>query len=505
MNIDFGNIILLAPVLYLLVGAIIVLLVGLWAERRPGVGVDHYLPTQYLAPALVVPAFLALAGLACLGLGDNKIFLVSGMPTLVVDRFSALYGAVMLAALFFVMVLSLNYFGENQRHKAEYYSLMMLSSCGAVLMCMATELITLYLATELLGLLCYALTAFDKSNRRSAEGGLKYFLYGSCASAVMLYGMSLVFGAAGGTTFYDALAKSYAAADGFGGAGFVGMFLILAGFLFKLAAVPMHFWAPDAYEGAPAPVTSFLSVVSKAAGLGAITRFLMWVIYPTNSAHTPWYWVLVVCCVLSMFYGNLTALWQTSIKRMLAYSSIAQVGYMMIGILADMHAGSGMWGIRGLTLYVAAYAIMNTGAFAVVTALAKGVGSDKIEDFKGMIKRCPVCAVTLTVFLLSLAGIPPTAGFFAKFMVFGAAVKAGAAWEMATLAILGVINSVISVYYYFNVIRVMFTGTDEEKAIEISRGMVVTVTVLAAAAVLFIVFASPILSAAGNAAMGFIN
>jgi len=328
----------------------------------------------------------------------------------------------------------------------------------------------------------------------------------------------------------SAIAAAFTVAGGAGaavtGAGWVGIVFTLAGFGFKLALVPFHFWAPDTYEGAPTPITAFLSVVSKAAGLAVIIRFLTIVALPDSAVSLSWYWILVVLCFVSMFYGNLVAIPQRSIKRMLAYSSIAQVGYMMVGVLAAMHvftrpgmavgipcasvrafipdaaSGNLPWGMQGVLIYIFAYLLMNLGAFAVAVAVGKRLGSDSIEDYSGLMARSPFYAVALTVFFVSLAGIPPTAGFLGKFFVFGSAIRIGSAGhpELIVLAVAGVINSIISVYYYFNVVRHMFfvRGTSEEP---VRGGFAVNAAVLITVVLtlLLVVFAKPVSDVASKA------
>ena len=332
----------------------------------------------------------------------------------------------------------------------------------------------------------------------------------------------------GGNTSLAAIARGFnmnSPEMGFGaaatGAGWVGVMFVLVGLGFKLALVPFQFWAPDVYEGAPTPITAFLSVVSKAAGLAVLVRFLMVVANPASSpASLSWYWILVVMCALSMLWGNLVAISQRNIKRMMAYSSIAQVGYMMVGVLAEMHVFTrantqgalvranvfGMdglpWGMQGVLIFIAAYLLMNLGAFAVVVAVGKRLGSDSIESYAGLMKRSPFYAVALTVFFASLAGIPPTAGFLGKLFVFGSAVKIGVLGhpELIVLVGLGVANSVISVYYYFNVVRLMFFAPGESKpairgTVAVNTAVVVTLVLTLA----LLVFAKPVSEIASSA------
>ena len=495
---QIGNLILISPAIYLIVAAVVVLLVGVVAAKKPEGKVEHFFSAHYLAPCLMVPALFLAGGLiwAWLRYGLQArsvgLFVTSAGAQLTVDPFAMILSFIAIAGTLIVMLLSIDHFGEFQTHKGEYYALLMFATAAASLAAAASDLIAIYLAIEFLSLVSYVLAAYAKTDRRSGEAGLKYFLYGSACSAIMLYGMSILFGVTGGNTSLEGIARGfYAGPSGqlpFGaaatGAGWVGIMFTLVGLGFKLALVPFQFWAPDVYEGSPTPVAAFLSVVSKAAGLAVLVRFVMVVALPDTPSKLSWYWILVVMCALSMLWGNLVALSQRNIKRMLAYSSIAQVGYIMVGVLAEMHVFAGRqadgalvrtnvlgmdglpWGMQGVLIFMTAYLLMNLGAFAVVVAVGKRLGSDAIEGYAGLRKRSPFYAAALTVFLASLAGIPPTAGFVGKLFVFGAAVKIGLLGhpELIVLAALGVANSVISVYYYFNVVRLMFFVPGESKS-----------------------------------------
>lgn len=494
-----GNLILILPAIYLIVAAVVVLLVGVVAERNPKGKVEHFLSAHYLAPCLTVPA-LVMAG-ALIGVWlkygfrpeSMHLFVTTAGAQLTVDPFAMILSFIAIAGTVIVMLLSIDHFGEFQTHKAEYYALLMFATAAASLAAAASDLIAIYLTIEFLSLVSYVLAAYTKTDRRSGEAGLKYFLYGAACSAFMLYGMSILFGVTGGNTSLAAMARNFsmtnpdpslplgAAATG---AGWVGVMFLLVGLGFKLALVPFQFWAPDVYEGAPTPITGFLSIVSKAAGLAVLVRFLMVVALPGQPAMLSWYWILIGMSALSMFWGNLVAISQRNIKRMLAYSSIAQVGYIMVGVLAEMHMfihpygkpdgmvryhsvlqGGHSWGLMGVLIFIAAYLLMNLGAFAVVVAVGKRLGSDEIQSYAGLKHRSPFYAAALTVFFASLGGIPPTAGFLGKLLVFGSAVKVGLLGhpELLVLVALGVVNSVISVYYYFNVVRLMYFAPGESK------------------------------------------
>ncbi|MHB9037656.1 MAG: NADH-quinone oxidoreductase subunit N [Armatimonadota bacterium] len=539
-----GNIILISPAIWLTVTAIIVLLAGVVASKRPDKGLDHFFATQHVAPLAMVGA-LVLQGMVIaysLGLvGKTMQATINGVLTdfpavglfvtagghaqLTVDPFAAILSFVAIAGTLIVMLLSLEHFGEHQIHKAEYYSLLMFATVAASLAAASSDLIAIYLCIEFLSLTSYILAAFAKTDRRSAEAGLKYFLYGAACSAVMLYGMSILFGITGGNTSLSAIAAGFAPGKvAFSGVGWVAIMFTLAGLGFKLALVPFQFWAPDTYEGAPTPVTAFLSVVSKAAGLAVIIRFLTVVATPSDAGSLSWYWILVVLTALSMLYGNLVAIWQRNIKRMLAYSSIAQVGYMMVGVLAAMHTftrggsalgvpnasvrasvggGSVPLDIQGVLIYVLAYLFMNLGAFAVVVAVGKRLKTDAIESYAGLRKHAPFYASALAVFLFSLAGVPPTAGFLGKFFVFGSAIKVGSP-ELVTLAVLGVVNSVISAYYYMNVVRLMFFAESKQEtkfggSTAVSAAIIVTLILTLA----LVVFAKPISDIAAQAVYAY--
>lgn len=531
---QIGELVLLAPVVYLLAAAVVVLILGVFAEKKPLGKIEHFLPAHYIAPGLAFFA-LPLAGLVAylsshyvqvpmdsLGvpgagmLSKAAMFVSSGAALLVVDPFAALFGLLMIAGTLIVMLMSIEHFGEYQKHKGEYYALLMLATAASVLAASASDLISVYLCIEFLSLVSYGLAAYAKEDRRSAEAGLKYFIYGAACSAVMLYGMSILFGIAGGKTSFAAVGYALTNPAAAGGAVWAAVIFILVGLGFKIALVPFQFWAPDVYEGAPTPVTAFLSVVSKAAGLAVLIRFMVTVGVPAPATSLSWYWALVALCAVSMFYGNLVALVQKNIKRMLAYSSIAHVGYLMVGILTAMHSFTGTsdfthrftgtvmqtygsegapWDLQGIVIYVLAYIGMNLGAFAVVTAVGNALNSNNIESYGGLKKLSPFYAVSLAVFLVSLAGVPPTAGFFGKLFIFGGAMRTGSAGhpELWVLAGLGVVNSVISAYYYLNVVRLMFFAENEETRPVIGSVAAKSAVVIALAITLgFIFFAKPI-------------
>ena len=359
--------------------------------------------------------------------------------------------------------------------RGEFYALLLLAGLSIMLASAAVNLVMIYLSIEFLSITSYVLTGYLRNDARSTEGALKYFIYGSAASAVMLYGFSLLYGATGTT---DLAAIATALATGSATVQWLvvpATIMALAGLGFKIALVPYHQWSPDAYEGAPTPVTAFLSVGPKAAGFAVLIRFLLTAL---PDFQVSWTAVLAGVAIVTMSLGNLVALWQTNVKRLFAYSSIAQAGYMLIG-LAALYPQAESWttGVNGLLVYLFAYLFTNLGAFAVIIAVENRTGSANIPDFAGLIHRSPFLALTMLVFLLSLIGIPPTGGFLGKLFVFGAAIQR----RMILLAVVGIINSVVSVYYYYAIMRQMFfgeAGDTEPIKLTPSLGFVVGINVV---------------------------
>ena len=366
--------------------------------------------------------------------------------------------------------------------KGEFYLIIIIATLGGVLMSGAADLVMVFIALETLSIPLYILATFRLGDKRSVESGMKYFLYGSFASAFMLYGFSLLFGFTG-TTSLDGIAQSLSA-----GAGdsivpiFATLVMVIIGFGFKIGAVPFHFWTPDVYEGAPTPVTAYVSVASKAASFALLVRFMASV-FPSDiivagiGIQEFWVNLLVVMSIVSMTLGNVLALRQTNIKRLLAYSSIAQAGYTLIGVAAlqtinpGIVAGSDVapqaYALSSVAFYMFMYTFTNLLAFAVVVIFSEKTGSEEIADLAGLNRRSPWLALAMTIGLLSLAGVPPVAGFFGKFFLFQAAVDA----NLVGLAIIGVLNAIVALYYYLVVIKVMYVdrSPDEDVEIEVTR------------------------------------
>jgi NADH-quinone oxidoreductase subunit N len=352
--------------------------------------------------------------------------------------------------------------------KGEFYALMLVSTLGMNLMASAADIVMLYLAIETTSIPLYILAGFMTRDQKSTEAGFKYMLFGAAASAIMLYGFSLLYGFSGTTNLYT-LAESFYEPS-FPTLAVIGSFiLILIGFGFKISAVPLHFWAPDVYEGAPTPVAGFLSTASKAAGFAVLMRVLVAVFTPVVISE--WSSVLATIAVLTMTVGNLLALAQKNIKRMLAFSSIAHAGYILIGVVAVTELG-----VASMVFYLLAYMLTNLAAFGVVVIFWQVTGSEEISAYAGWSRRSPGLALAMLVAFLSLAGMPPLAGFVAKVFVFAAAVEANYIW----LAVVGVLNSIIGLYYYLTVLKVvyLFRSEEEDKPLPVTRPNRIALTAL---------------------------
>ena len=394
------------------------------------------------------------------------------VDSLSVDRFSLFFSFLVLAATGLVILGSVDYVRQMERNQGEYFGLILFSATGMMLLVSATELITIYIALELTTLPLAALAAFLMTPR-SSEAGMKFFIISAISSAIMLYGMALIFGFTGSTTLEGIAASFQEPAQAVFGGGvpafgsfamLVGVVLLLVGFGFKISMVPFQMWVPDIYEGAPAPVVAFLSVASKAAAFAVLLRVFFLGFF---DVALDWGILLAVLAAASMTIGNLVAISQSNIRRLLGYSTIAHAGYILVGVAAGVRElGAGVpefvaIGPNSVLFYLGAYAAANLTAFFVIIAISMRIGSDRIDDYAGLARRSPLLAVALTLAFIALIGVPPTGIFIAKLYIFTAAVEAGLVW----LAIVGVINSVVSAYYYVRIIRVMFLqpATSEEK------------------------------------------
>ncbi|MCC7442204.1 MAG: NADH-quinone oxidoreductase subunit N [Bdellovibrionales bacterium] len=413
--------------------------------------VVRWLQPKWSVFLVSVATALLGATLSFPGLSGAALAVFNGM--MVVDPYSSFFNLIFLLSALITLLISFRYLDSEKLQHPEYYVLVLFSALGMMLMASARELVVLFIALETMSLSVYSLVSFRRADRRANEAAMKYFILGGAASAIMLYGVALVYGATG-TTHIQAILERLASR----GAGesvlfSVGAWLIVAGFLFKVASVPFHMWMPDVYEGAPVPITGFMTTGLKAAAFAAFVRVFLSLGYGkglSEAVETNLHHILWVCAVMTMVVGNVIALTQTNLKRILAYSSIAHTGYLMVGLIA---APRGTEGYSSLLVYLAAYAAMNLGAFIVLTLLAgKGDAGLNLHDLSGISKKNPVLAFSMAVFLFSMAGVPPTAGFVAKYLLFYSAVQAGE----VPLVIIAVLCSAISVYYYLRVLVYMY-------------------------------------------------
>ena len=444
------NLELFIPELILVAFAIAVILLDLVIQRKGW---------------LVVVSIIGLAvsaGFTIAMWGGSSQAIFNNM--LAVDNFALFFKLLFLGIAALVILASVDYVSKFARFQGEYYALVLLSTLGMMLMAATAELISIYIALELTSISLYILVGFLR-DPKSSEASLKYLLLGAVASAVLLFGMALIFGFTGKTQLGEIAQvlqamspQAVLASPGL----ILGIVLLVAGFGFKIAAVPFHMWVPDVYEGAPTPITAYLSVASKAAGFAIILRVFYSAFGLPQWLSLEWGLIFAVLSAIGMTVGNVIAIPQTNIKRMLGYSSIAQAGYLMVGLAAvGFSPAADIVGRSSLLFFLAAYALTNLGAFIAIIAISNKLNSDLIEDYSGMGKRAPLLALALTLCLISLIGIPPAAGFMAKFYIFSGAVQQGLLW----LVIIAVINSVISAYYYLRVVKVMWLGepASEEK------------------------------------------
>ena len=402
----------------------------------------------------------------------------------ILDNYAVFFKLLFLTAALLTILFSFDYVDRMHRWQGEFYALLVFVVVGMMLMASANDFLTLYVGMELMTITFFILVGYVIGDGRSSEASLKYLIIGASSTAVFLYGVSLVYGATGSLLLSEILSKAVASP-----ATLVGMAFVFIGFAFKVAAVPFHMWAPDIYEGAPVPVTAMLAMASKAAGFAVLTRVSV-----QAFSGQVFNWALVAACLsaLSIFLGNLVAISQTNMKRLLAYSSIAQAGYLLAGLAAGTQAG-----VKGILFYAMLYVFANVGAFAVVTAVRLNEGSDDLTAYAGLSQRSPMLAAVMTISLLSMAGIPTLAGFVGKFYLFSAAVESGLIW----LAFFGFVMSMISVYYYLMVVKAMYLYQPVNPGkLEYSYSLAWAAFLSMALTVLFGVFPEPLAKLAGMAA-----
>jgi NADH-quinone oxidoreductase subunit N len=457
-------------------------------KRTTGTGI---LVLLGLAAALVQLPFSAA----------QPIAIFSGMYA--IDPFSIFFKYVIILTAMVVVLFSFQSLElkKEAAHTGEYYCFLIALTLGMVLMTGASNLLMIYLTIEVVSIASYILAGFSKSLRRSSEAALKYVIFGALSSGIMLYGMSLLFGLTGSLDLIGirtSLASGHAVTTGWSFAVLMAsIVMILAGFGYKISAVPFHFWTPDVYEGAPITITAFLAVASKAAGFAVMLRFFYVTFFDSSLAvsgvytsfrNVNWNLILAAISVLTMTLGNFVAIWQDNLKRMLAYSSIAHAGYMLMGVVVMSNNG-----LAAIMFYFVTYFFMNLGAFYVVMVIADKIGSENIDDYRGLGKRAPIVTVGLSVFLISLTGLPPTAGFVGKLFLFSAVMDSKFIW----LALVGILNSVVSLYYYVRVLKNMFlreAPNGDESPIRFSTVTVVTVILFIIPNILLCFYFQPFLS-----------
>lgn len=404
-------------------------------------------------------AWLSLGTMAvCMGLTAARF----GSPTtafgglVVIDNYSCFWKLLLYFVTGLTILLSFPYLKEERIYLGEYYGFILLALSGMMVMVSGADLLTIYLGTELMSLSLYVMAGLKRAEAKSLEASAKYFVLGAFSSGILLYGISLLYGSAGSTQL-PAIAAAIAGRSLDDPLLLFATILIAVGFSFKLAVVPFHMWTPDVYQGAPTSVTAFMAVASKAASFGAFMRVF---VEGLGGVRANWSLMFLLLCVVTLILGNIVALVQTNVKRMLAYSSIAHAGYALIGVVAAgrLAPAESSSAVASVMLYIALYAFMTFGAFTIIAMLRKGgLEGDEIEDFSGLAKRHPFAALLMMVFMVSLAGIPPTAGFIAKFYVFMSAVQAGLTW----LAVLALVFAAISAYFYLRLVMVMYMREPE--------------------------------------------
>jgi NADH-quinone oxidoreductase subunit N len=445
------------PEIALACGAMVLLLVGVFRGERSARLVS-WLSVLVLIGILVLAARLGL---------DRRIGFYGMFVT---DAFALFMKTLVLIGSAVAIVMAMRFNEEHQIARFEFPVLILLATTGMMVMVSANDLITLYLGLELQSLALYVVASFDRDSVRSSEAGLKYFVLGALSSGMLLYGASMVYGFAG-TTSFTALAKMLTGESAASPGLIIGMVFISVGLAFKVSAVPFHMWVPDVYEGAPTPVTAFFAVAPKMAAIALFMRFM---IEPFGGMLAEWRQVIVFLSIASMILGSVAAIAQTSIKRLMAYSSIGHIGYALIGLAVATPAG-----IRGVLVYMAIYLFMNVGTFAVILCMKQqGKMLEGINDLAGLSRSQPGLALALAIFMFAMAGIPPTAGFFSKLYIFLAAIDA----HLNALAVIGVVTSVVGAFYYLRIVKVMYFDDpagafDRPIAVELKAVLVVTAIV----------------------------
>ena len=469
MDIAFGPIF---PEILVIAGALALLLLGaIRGERVAGI-VD-----------IAAIAVLVLAAILTVFLPGEKIELFGG--SFVVDNFSRFLKVLALLGSAASLLLSIDYFRAKDIHRYEFGILVLTSAAGMMVMISARDLIMLYLGLELMSLSLYVIAAIDRDNLRSTESGLKYFVLGGLSSGMLLYGASLIYGFTGTVAFSGIAAAAKVPTNGL----IFGLVFLFAGLAFKVSAVPFHMWTPDVYEGAPTPVTAFFAAAPKVA---AVALFLRVAIEAFPGIVPQWQQIIIFISIASMILGAFAAIGQRNIKRLMAYSSIGHVGYALVGLAAGTPTG-----VQGVLVYMAIYVAMTLGTFACILAMRRAGGMvEEIDELAGLARTQPMVAFFLAALLFSLAGIPPLAGFFAKWFVFVAAIKAG----LITLSVIGVVTSVVGAYYYLTIVKIMYFDEPAPAFAPMASELKIVLAIAGLFNLLFFVYPGPLVAAASAAA-----
>jgi len=474
------------PELFIAVTIMALLMLGVFQKTGTQ---DSAVDSLRLVSNLSVGAFI-LAGVLLWRLGGEHLIAFNGL--FLSDPFAVFTKVLILIAGALGIIMSQDYLERHGVARFEFPILMMFAVLGMMLMVSANDMMSLYMGLEMQSLSLYVIAAIRREDQRSTEAGLKYFVLGALASGMLLYGMSLIYGFTGSTSF-ETIATVLAAGAGEGGPSLgiiFGIVFIIAGLAFKVSAVPFHMWTPDVYEGAPTPVTAFFAIAPKIAALALFIRVM---VGPFAELVDQWQQIIIAISVLSMILGAFAAINQSNIKRLMAYSSIGHVGYALIGLAAGTEDG-----IRGILIYLGIYLFMNAGTFACILSMKRGDQMvEDISDLSGLSKTHPMMALALAIFMFSMAGIPPLAGFFGKLYVFMAAIESG----LYILAVIGVVSSVVGAFYYLRIVKVMYFDTNEETLDKpLTKPLAAVIGLSGIIIVFFFLYPNPLIDGAAGAA-----
>jgi NADH-quinone oxidoreductase subunit N len=429
---------------------------------------------------------------------QQSYFLANGplsgfQGSVTIDGFGIFFNWLFLIAALLVSLASYKYLENAGEHHGEYYSLILFAQCGMYFLATGTDLITLFIGLELMAMCFYVMVGFLRTEKRSNEAAMKYLLLGAFSSGFLVYGFSILYGIAGSTKLAD-IGVALATRQVWDPVVFLAIVTTSVGLLFKLSIAPFHMWAPDAYEGAPAPVTAYLAVGSKAASVAFLLRMFAGEGSPFHWSREAWEPLFAILAVLTLTIGNLAAINQTNVKRLLAYSSVSHAGFMLLGLIAGNETG-----LKGVAVYAMVYTFMNLGAFLLVIALRrKNIAGEDVDDMAGLMHKSPGFAILMLIFLLSLAGIPPTGGFIGKYYIFLALIQT----QHYALAVVGSLYAAVAIYYYFKIVRSMFTREETEKApLAMSFGLRVALAVTGLMTLVLGIYPEPFLRLASNSVL----